>query len=481
MDRRETDKRLLNRLAEIAGERFQEDDITYEGTKLIIPERMSAFEAIRTLQDHIEQQETETRFTRTYKFRPWDGAAAFNRAIKTLTGTSGIGRASWSFFSGRVPPTFHTVPIDVDKTMQVPWGLIEVSMFEGTVNVGEVHDDEFGPLFHLVVDCPRKYRAAVEGLFQLVEEELRRESIYRGKAFDGQAIPDFIDLSGVQREKVVYSDEVEAQLEANVWSLLRYTESMRKNEVPLKRSVLLHGPYGTGKTMAAFLTAQEAVANGWTFVYCRPGKDSLDHVMSTARLYQPSVVFFEDVDTISEGESDDRNSVTRLLDLFDGIQSKGTEILAVLTTNHPDRIHKGMVRPGRLDAVIEIAELDANGIERLIRSVVPEGGLEGPLDKEAIAESMEGFLPAFVKEAIDRALRYSIARNEGQVAGLATEDFVHAAHGLRPQLDMMNGAKEGRDPDRFEQLLSGLVRSELDRSELVRGGEQYALIRRGDE
>src|SRR6185436_54082 len=97
-----------------------------------------------------------------------------------------------------------------------------------------------------------------------------------------------------------------------VWTLLEHTQRMRELGMPLKRAVLFEGDYGTGKTLGAFLTAQIAVDNGWSFHYCRPGRDNIEEVMQTARLYQPSVVFFEDVDTLTE--SGDRDTVSRLLD-----------------------------------------------------------------------------------------------------------------------------------------------------------------------
>src|SRR5262245_54811598 len=165
--------------------------------------------------------------------------------------------------------------------------------------------------------------------------------------------------------------------------------------IPRKRAILLEGPYGTGKTLAAYLTAQIAESHGWTFIYCRPSRDDLGQVMGLARLYQPAVVFFEDIDVMAAGG--DVDAVTRLLDMFDGIQAKGTEIVAVLTTNHKERIHKAMVRPGRMDAMVHIGALDRHGIERLIRVTVPEEILAVD-DYDAVYRSMEGFLPAFAKE-----------------------------------------------------------------------------------
>jgi ATP-dependent 26S proteasome regulatory subunit len=156
--------------------------------------------------------------------------------------------------------------------------------------------------------------------------------------------------------------------------------------------------------------------------------------------------------------------VTVLLDLFDGITAKGTELMIVLTTNHPEKIHKGMVRPGRLDAVIHIGALDTVGIGVMIEAVVPANML-GDIDVEPIGVAMEGFMPAFVKEGIDRAMRYAIARTGGIPEVLTTEDFVRAGEGLRPQLAMMEEASEGVTPDsidavivrRFEQVLDRVV------------------------
>jgi transitional endoplasmic reticulum ATPase len=457
MTSRKKDK-TLELLEALSGARFQESDITFEGTKLIIPEKMSAKKAIDTLDAYINDQEQPYRFSRVFNYRPWDGAAATERAIRKLTGTSGVGQGSW--WAG--PPQRISVQTGNGETLQVPWGTLQIALFEGNLDLGMTRHPELGPLFSINAIVPKKHKAVVEGFFNLIEEELRERSIYRGKAFDGQDMPEFLDLSNVDPNKVVYSDETTLQLDANIWALVEHTEAMRTNRMPLKRSVLLHGDYGTGKTLAAFLTAKKAQENDWTFIYCRPGKDNLEQVLQTARLYQPSVVFFEDIDTVAEGEDASSGSVTRLLDAFDGIISKGTEIIAILTTNHPQRIHKGMVRPGRLDAVIEFGGLDTPGIERMIGSVVPADKLGDNMDYAAIAEAMQEFSPAFVREAIDRTVRYSIARTGGEVNELCTEDFVHAANGLRPQLDLMNGAKEGRRGTALDESFKALVSDALE-------------------
>jgi hypothetical protein len=463
-----TQERILETLAQLGGDRVSDESLLQQGRQMILPETMTPQDAISYLVEYVEQQEEETLFDRVFKYRPWDGAFALQEALRTVFGTAGIGKSTWSFF-GRKPPRLTTIQTGVSSTTQVPWGKLRVPMFEGTMTLGVQEDPELGQLFHLMIEAPRKFKAHIEGLFTAVEQQLIAGSIYKGMAIDGREQAEFLDLAGVSPDKVIYSDEVGVQLEANVWSLLRHSETMRELELPLKRAILLEGPYGSGKTLAAFLTAQVAVENGWTFVYCRPGKDSLDTVMATARLYQPSVVFFEDVDVVAE--TGDRDSITRLLDMFDGITAKGTELMVVLTTNHKERIHQGMVRPGRLDAMVHIGALDVNGIRRMIHALVPLEFL-GNLDYDEIGEAMgvgtdKGFLPAFVKEAIDRAMRYAIARNEGVPQQLETEDFVQAAVGLESQHELMLAADEGKKPEPLAKALRREVASVVGEAKIV--------------
>lgn len=471
------EKKLLETLAELGGNTINEDSLVFEGTRLVLPETMTPYEAIETIDRHIKQQEADTAFSRTFQYRPWDGAAATQATLKKLFGFGGIGVATMSFF-GSNPPELVTINVSPTETVQVPWGQLELPALKATLTLGGQRHPEYGLLFSIDVTCPRKYRGHIEGLFKAIEEELSTNSIYKSKAIDGQDMPEFIDLSGVDPSKVIYTDEVRGQLEANVWSALRHTDVMDELGLPLKRSVLLHGPYGTGKTLAAYLTAQIATENGWTFIYCRPGKDKLGEVMQTARLYQPAVVFFEDVDGVASNGDDD--SVTRLLDIFDGIQSKGTKLLAIMTSNHADRIHKGMVRPGRLDAVIRISSLDNKGIMEMVRSAVPSSKL-GDVDEAAIGEAMHGFMPCFVKEAIDRTLRYAVARSAGNPdIQLTTADFVLAASGLRDQLDLMENAGEGVRPDTLGKALERIVRDTLNESDIELHGDPAGRLLVGE-
>jgi transitional endoplasmic reticulum ATPase len=464
---------LLDALAEVGGKLTAEEDIIFQGTKLVIPERMDAGDAMRFLGDKIEEDERHMTFNRTYRFRPWDGAYAAMNAMKKAFGM--VQQKGVRGMFGVTPPALITINTGPHTTEQVPWGNLEIPMLPGVqFLLGTTRDKELGTLFEIQASGPRKFRHHIEGVFRLVEDELRRHSIYRGKAFDGQEQPDFLDTEAFDETKVIYAKDVLDQLEANVWSLMRYSKTMREHNIPLKRATLFEGPYGTGKTLGAYITAKVAVQNGWTFLYCRPSRDDFAEVMATARLYQPSCVFFEDVDNIASGETPGDDSVSKLLDIFDGINAKGTEIMVVLTTNHADRIHKGMVRPGRLDAVVHIGAPDADGVERFVRVAIQPDLLDSNMDWDAIGKAMDEFYPAFITESIDRAKRYNIARNNGRPTVLSTEDFVQAAEGLRPQLLLMEGAPETPPMEALDVAFRRVANEE---AEAALNG---AIVRRND-
>lgn len=453
----------------------------HDSPKIGLPKNMTYGKAKKILTRLEEEAETLTHFSQDFRYRPDDGAYAALQVIKAKWGMA-LGKVQQSFF-GTIPAEKRTINIGVGQTMQVPWGLIEIPIFDGLeLYLASFRDRDYGVIFRIHGQGPRKYQDEMQSFFDDVEQYLRDNSIYRGQAIVGSDDPEFLDLENFDASKIIFSDEVTATLNGTLFAPIRYTDAMRREGVSLKRALLLEGPYGTGKTSIGQMTAQVAVANGWTFISAKPGRDKVEDVLRTARLYQPAVVFVEDIDTeASTGEAD---AVTKLLEAFDGITSKGGELQVVMTTNHLDRIHKGMLRPGRLDAVVHIGSLDRNGIERLIRVIVGDDKLDKECDFDAVAHAMDGFLPAFVKESITRAVTFAIDRLGGdRNYTISSDDLVSAANSLRPQLDALNGAGEGVRRPTLDTAFTGIVKSavkELSTTD-VRGGEPLSLVERDED
>ena len=457
---------LGGHLDRLAGDIIIGDEVEFhDNPKIVLPRGMTYSKAYKTLERLQKEQETPTAFQRVFMYRPDDGAHATFHVMKKLFGMM-MGKPQMTFF-GLQPAETRTLKIGVGKTLQVPWGLLEIPVFPGlSLRIGTTKDRDFGTVFFLYAEGPKKYSDNMENLFDEVEAYLKEHSIYRGQAILGSENPEFMDLSLIKPDQIIFSDEVQHTVNGTLWGPIRHAPAMRKQGIPLKRAILAFGPFGTGKTSLGLLTALEAVANGWTFISAKPGRDDVNDVLKTARLYQPAVVFVEDIDNAtSSGEADE---VTKFLDTFDGVAAKGGEIIAVLTTNYIERIHKGMLRPGRLDAVIEIAALDRNGIERLVKAVIPPNNLADSVDFDAVGDAMEDFLPAFVREAVNRSIMFSIDRLNGATNYVIdSEDLVGAALSLRPQLDYLNEAKEGKLRPTFDVAFEHMVKKGLKELEGV--------------
>jgi len=452
-----TNNAILKNLAKLGGkEALADQAVDYSGMKFVVPElyRGKLNKAAQRLMEVHEQLEDTESFNKSFDFHPFDGAYMFALACKE----------SFGMLPNQAPPSMFrpggtsvTVNISPDESVDVPWGEFNLPILDATVMLSGNRDGGFA----MSVYCPKKYTAEVHGLFTLIEELWKQQSIYRNAVIDAAKIPNVIDLRNFDPQKVVYSADVFSQLEANVWSPIRYTQRLRELGQPLKRAILLEGTYGTGKTLAGMMTGLVAKQEGWTYIACKPseGQDPFD-ALRFARQYQPCVVFIEDVDTIAGQHDPER--ISRLLDEFDGIKSKNTELFVVMTTNHADKIHKGMLRPGRLDAVIHISPLDREAMERFVYTVVGDS-LADEIDFDKVHHANRGYTTAFVKEGLDRAVRHQIARTEGRMDdSLTTVDLVNAAEGLRPHLELMNRASESVAPDPLTQNFVDIIRASMD-------------------
>ena len=490
-------KKAIEQLAIIGGALTRDDDITFTGRAWNVPiqYRGNLTAASRDFARYVESQEEIINVSRTFNYRPHDGAHACYQMLKEYFGYAQT-KARQGMF-GKVPPTEVDISVGYvngqEQRITVPFGsdMVLPGLPRAIMTISQQRST-LGLVLFLSTNCRRADKAAVEGFYDEVQRYLTEYSIYRGKAINGDM--SFIDTDKINPDMFVYSEQVWADAETHIFSPMRDTDLLVQRGYASKRVVLLEGPYGGGKSGLGRTAAKVAVAAGWTAIIARPGVDDPFDVLQTARLYQPALIFIEDVDTIAA--SMDPNYVTKLLDTFDGFGTKDLKMQLVLTTNHADRIHKGMLRPGRLDALIHIGFMDRPGIEKLAHIVCGDA-LNGDVDYDAVYAATDGYMPAFVREGMERSIRYSIARTR-TVANISTDDLVHSLNSLRAQHDMQVAASDqheklppldamfrkmisesssGFDEESLHETIDNVVENRINGASIVRrNGESFGQI-----
>lgn len=449
------------------------------GNTFTIPHGMSLIEARDKITDEIRSQVEPTEFSRQFDCRPDDGA--YN-AMQELEERFGLvfGTSRETMF-GDMPPRMRRIQVSLTETTDIPDGSMQISSLPGvTIRFCDDHyHGDYGQIFTIHVTAPARHNDLINEFFDAVEERITANSIYRGKAVRGVNRLKFVDLHHASPNLVVHATDTRALIETSLWGPLRLREQMKRDGLSLKRAVMLYGDYGTGKTLTGRATAKIAVDHGWTVIIARPDEDDLLDAIQLGRMYMPAMVFVEDVD--AETSTGDDSQVKRMLDLFDGFETKSAELMVVVTTNHLKRVHKAMLRPGRLDAIIEIGKQDRDGLQKLVKLYTPESRL-GEVDYQEVYDSAAEFTPAFIREAINRAMIGALSRAGGTTDyKISTEDLVLAAKSLEQQYQIMAKAGEGEKPPSIEAALVHTVGAAVDGAKVVStyGDTQYVISSNG--
>jgi transitional endoplasmic reticulum ATPase len=359
-------------------------------------------------------------------------------------------------FFGDKPPQMLSVPTGPRQTVQVPWGRFKLpNIGDGFLQSGVTEKDDGRIVFQLTGKVKRIYEPVVNELVEAIKEHVRNSSLYRGKAFrvklfdvHGERLPmpepEFIELDPSVVNELVLPKSTSDSVETNIFTPIEQTARVVKHGIPLKRGILLAGPFGTGKTMIATATANRAVKNGWTYVEAKDIRE-LAEVVRLARQYGDErngvVLFCEDIDRIMRG--DDRSlGIDEVLNVIDGVESKGTALMIVLTTNELEKITTALLRPGRLDAIIHVGPPDEEAAVKLARQY----GRGLILDDDPLTESaklLAGKIPAVIREIVERSKLAAIRLTpEGEQLVVNDEALLFSAQEMEDHVRLLTPRPE---------------------------------------
>ncbi|KAG5339520.1 SPAT5 protein, partial [Acromyrmex charruanus] len=132
------------------------------------------------------------------------------------------------------------------------------------------------------------------------------------------------------------------------------------------KGILLYGPSGVGKSMIANAIISECNVNTFIVhssdIYSKSVGETegkLKEVFSKAISSAPSIILFEDVDSLcpkrnNSSTDHEKRVLTQLVTLFDDLQNTNNNVLVMATTAKSDLVDSSLRRPGRLDMDFEI-------------------------------------------------------------------------------------------------------------------------------
>ena len=461
MEKKETGKDLS-----AAGPKAHVADIIHHGEKLILPENMTITDAIDLLYRRAEYLETGVSISEKFDVFPLDGAYALSQVIIERFGWQ-EGKPIRTMF-GEKKPQIMSVPSGPHTKVDVPWGQFQLPTVDGMLSTGIAEGPAGRAVFQLNAEVKRKDEGTVRSLFEALREYLRHNSLYRGKAIkirfrddDGNPIampePEFLNLSEVREGNLILNDDLAASVKANLFTPIRRVQDCLRNDIKVKRGVLLGGNYGTGKTLAAMVAARVAEDSGITYIYS-PRASELGDAIAFAKQYQSPacVVFCEDIDRTVTG--DRTVAIDDILNILDGIDTKNENIITVLTTNHLENVNQAMLRPGRLDAIINVETPDAPTAERLVRYY---GGLaiNPQEDLTEVGLALAGQIPAVIEEAVKRAklFQLSLLEEGAAVEDISAEALRQSAATMTKQIELL-AEPEAREVPTLDKAFHQSVR-----------------------
>jgi hypothetical protein len=194
---------------------------------------------------------------------------------------------------------------------------------------------------------------------------------------------------GLDWNSLILEPRFREDLRNQVSSFFELRPDYERMRIPHRRGLLFTGPPGNGKTSALRLIASDRREPFFTYTLTKfSDRTELDEAFDRAALEAPSILCFEDVDSLFC----DSLGLSHFLNRIDGIHPlEGVLILA--TTNHPDKLDAALTeRPSRFDRIFHFGNPGPAERRRYL------SGAFGAAFDERLVTATDGFSMAQVKE-----------------------------------------------------------------------------------
>lgn len=244
-----------------------------------------------------------------------------------------------------------------------------------------------------------------------------------------EKIATFADVAGVDEAKEELQEVVEFLKDPK-----RFTRLGGK----IPRGVLLVGPPGSGKTLLARAVAGEASVpffsiSGSDFVemFVGVGASRVRDLFQQGHKHAPCIIFIDEIDAVGRqrgaglggGHDEREQTLNQLLVEMDGFNTNDGVIL-MAATNRPDVLDRALLRPGRFDRQVVVANPDITGRTAILgihirNQKVP---VDADVDVSVLARGTPGFSGADLANMVNEAALLAARRTKDTVNMVDFED-----------------------------------------------------------
>ncbi len=239
----------------------------------------------------------------------------------------------------------------------------------------------------------------------------------------------FADVAGV--------DEAKEELQ-EVIEFLKDPKKFTRLGGKIPRGVLLLGPPGSGKTLLARAVAGEASVpffsiSGSDFVemFVGVGASRVRDLFQQGHKHAPCIIFIDEIDAVGRqrgaglggGHDEREQTLNQLLVEMDGFNTNDGVIL-MAATNRPDVLDRALLRPGRFDRQVIVANPDIVGRKAILDIHINNQNvpIAENVETAVLARGTPGFSGADLANMVNEAALLGARRDQESVNMVDFED-----------------------------------------------------------
>lgn len=195
------------------------------------------------------------------------------------------------------------------------------------------------------------------------------------------------DIKRIKKRKlntVILDKEVKQEVQKCIDNYNNKDLKKRLSELGInhKMNLILSGLPGTGKSSLMYSIASHLDKDISTIDFNSNKLSDHSFICATNKIPEGSIFCLEDVDALyieRQKKEENRVSFSCILNFLDGVYSKG-DLITIITTNHIDRLDKALIRPMRIDNIINFTHCSKYQYNEIFKLIFP--------DKDEIREQL---------------------------------------------------------------------------------------------